>query len=166
LKGSCLSKAFFIHLNKIINAGDQNYYTEEMLYKLDGDYLHEDFEKFFQFFKDNRKKYKNDFLGLIFNYNKFHLRVGSWIFNLRHFTELTFPFFMKEILNWLEDDKADFNVGLYLAGSLIALVMLRSWFAIYGAYFFKLVNARIKNSVRVSPLILNDFLTLGIESHC
>lgn len=149
---------FFAHLTKMIDAGSEKFFTENMLYKLDPEYLHEDFDNFFKFYQNHQKKYKGDLLGLIFHYNRTDLWIGTWVYNLRHIAELTFPWFMKEILIWFEDDNADFSIGIYLATALLLLVVIRSWVSICGVYYYNTTNAKIRNSLRVSS-IKYDVLT-------
>lgn len=106
--GSCLGNLFFANFNKIITAGCSKTYTEDMLYPLDKEMLHDDFEAFYKFYLKKKDAYKDDFLGLLFEYNKKWQRIGSIIFNCRYITEISFPYFVKEILNWLEKDSKDF----------------------------------------------------------
>ena len=134
-----------------------------MLYRLDKEMLHDDFENFYKFYLNKKEQYKDDFLGLIFEYNKRRQRIGTIIVNSRFIIELAFPYFVKEILNWLEKDSQDFQEGMTYACILIALVTLRGWIAIFGPIYFNKVNARIRANVRV--IFFSIILTV-IELNC
>ena len=69
-KGNWISKAFFLYINKIINAGCSKTFTEDMLYRLDKELLHDDFDNFYKFYEKKKEQYKDDFLGLLFDYNR------------------------------------------------------------------------------------------------
>ena len=155
LDAGWLKTALFGHVTKVIDAGSKEFYTEDMLYKLDSRFLHDDFDKFFAFFQKNREKYKDDFLGLVFAYNRYYISLGTWVYNTRHFIELTFPWILKEILIWLGDKDSETSRGLYLGGSLCLLVILRAWFGIIGSYTLTMACGAIRSNIRVIFFIYN-----------
>lgn len=63
-------RLFFKDINKIINDGSKQKFTEEMLYSLDDQYLYKDYPNFKKYYDDNKEKYKEDFFHLHLRYTK------------------------------------------------------------------------------------------------
>lgn len=81
--GSWLFRAFFFHLSSIINAGNKKPYSYDMLFKLEDEFLYKDFENFGVFYENNKKKYKNDFFGLILKYCRKYIFIVQVSYILR-----------------------------------------------------------------------------------
>lgn len=152
---SFISKTLFFHLNKIVNAGNKEPYKFNMLYELDDEFLYADYIGFEKFFKQNQKKYEKDVLAAVFAYNSKYIWIANIVFVFRYFLECSFPLLLKQMLNWIEledNGNLDMTDG-YVYATLISLfVVLRSYCGLLTDYILEIVNARIRNNLRVSDL--------------
>jgi hypothetical protein len=134
-----------------------------MLYELDDEFLYEDYRGFEKFFKKNQKKYEKDVLASILDYNGKYIMMANLIFVCRYFLECSFPLLLKQMLNWIEledNGNLDMTDGYLYAGLISFFVILRSYCGLLSDYILEIVNARIRNNLRVKILILQIFLKI------
>jgi len=147
--GNCFSKLFFSHLAKMIQVGSKEPYRYDMLFKMEDRMMYaHDYPKFEEFVEQNKEKYKDDFLGLVY---KFHwpLHMRGMIFNFfRYFSTFLFPYLLKRFITYVKDE-GDLKDGLLWGGLLILNLVTQVMVSLWG--YFNLENATlvVKNTMRV-----------------
>lgn len=63
---------------------------------------------------------------------------------------MLYPVLLKILLNWLKQDKPDMTEGALYAFIMCSSVFLRSYFEVLSYYLVRIMDARMRNIIRVT----------------
>lgn len=69
---------------------------------------------------------------------------------------MSFPIFLKYMLDWVKEEDAELKEGYMIAGGISIALLFRSYAGLLSDYIIELVNAKVRNCIRVGDFF--DFL--------
>lgn len=74
--------------------------------------------------------------------------------------EMLFPVILKILLEWVEKEDFEISEGILYASAMSLAVIARTFIGLHCDYILELINAKIRNTVRVIKIIFIKFISL------